>query len=69
MSSTRFSTDHDIQEACKRLVARGWRIRQGRHLILYAPNGRGIVTLSRTPNGGRRSLQNFLADVRRAERA
>lgn len=46
-------------------VKQGWRVRHGRHLVFYAPDGKSMVVMSATP-GDHRSYKNALAQMRRA---
>lgn len=46
-------------------IAQGWRMRHGKHLVLYAPDGKSMVVMAATP-GDHRSFKNALSQMRRA---
>lgn len=52
------------KELIRKAKQQGWGYRRGKHHILYAPDGRGIVTVSVTPSTGR-AMKNCLAQMRR----
>lgn len=45
---------HNLIHEAKR---QGWRVRQGKHWILYSPDGSGIVVIGLTPSD-HRTVQN-----------
>lgn len=64
----KYSTLKDLNVAVNSLVREGWVFyRGGKHGRLRHPSGSPTLTVSRSPSD-RRSLYNFLHDVRRASR-
>jgi len=64
----KYSTRKDLNVAVNGLVREGWVFyRGGKHGRLRHPSGSPTLTVSRSPSD-RRSLDNFLHDVRRASR-
>jgi hypothetical protein len=61
MADARKLTD----ELVDALVRQGWRLREGKHRILYAPDKRiPPISFSRTPSDYR-GIENKLAELRR----
>jgi hypothetical protein len=64
--AARLRVPEGLQEAAKVAKAHGWTIerRRNNHLTWRAPSG-AKVFLPSTPSGGRRSIENSLALLRR----
>lgn len=59
--------DRELRPLVRRLLAQGWRIRNGkRHAILYPPNGKIGMPVPGSA-GDHRTAHNFRAYVRRAQ--
>lgn len=62
----RYSSDRNIHDMIRRLVAAGWAYRRGsKHGRLFPPGAVRPITIPGSP-GDRRSYLNLRADVRRA---
>jgi hypothetical protein len=61
------SASKDFKKVIREAEAQGWRVEPTKngHWRFYAPNGRDIVHAAGTPSDYR-SLENFLAQMRRA---
>lgn len=58
----------EIKHLVDDLILTGWRVREGRHLVCYAPNGRGIVTIGRSVSDWR-AIENIKRDIKKALRS
>lgn len=53
------------EQLIRSALRQGWRVRRGKHHVLYAPDGKSMVVIAATPSD-RRSHLNTLAQMRRA---
>lgn len=56
---------NNVDRLVRDAVRQGWRLRRGKHNILYAPDGKSIVVVSVSPSDVR-SYNAALARMRRA---
>lgn len=62
----KYCSNKDIDQLIRRLVCQGWSFRHGsKHGRLSHPSGHPTLTVPSSPSG-RRSLQNFCRDLRKA---
>lgn len=59
------SIQKEVKELIKEAKRQGWRVKEGKHYKLYAPDGETIVVVGKTPSD-RRSLENSISDMRKA---
>lgn len=63
-----YSKDRAIDDKVKELLRAGWHIYRGsRHYRIEHPTTRFVLTVPGTP-GDRRTTQNWMSQLRRAER-
>ena len=58
----------EYRKPVRQALRQGWRPKtrgNGNHLKLLSPDGVTMVVISCSPNGGCRSLENTLAELRR----
>lgn len=47
------SSNKEINKLIKAITKQaGWRVRESKHIMVYAPDGQTIITISKSPNAG-----------------
>lgn len=53
------------EKLIRQAVRAGWRVRRGKHYVLYAPDGKSMVVCAVT-GSDHRAYRNFLSRMRKA---